>query len=112
MAEQKILQIMPATGWGAVFVEDGEELITPLAGWALVTNAEGASSVVGLVAWDRVELAESQPNFARYMDISEMFVEDFEEFEGDDFDDDDDDDDLDEEPGGEPPYDPKTGLLN
>ena len=110
MAEQKILQIMPANGWGAVFVEDGEDMITPLAGWALVTNAEGASSVVGLVAWDRVELAESQPNFARYMDISEMFVEDFDEFESDDFEDD--DDDLDEEPGGEPPYDPKTGLLN
>ncbi len=109
MAEQKILQIMPANGWGAVFVEDGEELITPLAGWALVTNAEGASSVVGLVAWDRVELAETQANFARYMDISEMFVEDFEEIESDDFDD---DADVDEELGGEPPYDPKTGLLN
>jgi hypothetical protein len=64
---------------------------------------------MGLVAWDRVELAETQANFARYMDISEMFVEEFEEFD-DDFDDD--DDDLDEEPGGEPPYDPKKGLLN
>ena len=40
MAEHKILQIMPANGWGAVYVEDGEELITPLAGWALVNLAE------------------------------------------------------------------------
>ena len=112
MAEHKILQIMPATGWGAVFMEDGEELITPLAGWALVSKDDGAASVMGLVAWDRVELAETQPNFARYMDISEMFVEDFEEFEEFDDDDFDDEDDVDEELGGEPPYDPKTGLLN
>ncbi len=111
MADHKILQIMPANGWGAVFVEDGEELITPLAGWALITQDDGASSVMGLVAWERVELAETQPNFARYMDISEMYVEEFEEWESDELDEDD-DDDLDEEPGGEPPYDPKTGLLN
>jgi hypothetical protein len=110
MAEHKILQIMPANGWGAVFVEDGEELITPLAGWALVNKEDGATGVMGLVAWDRVELAETQPNFARYMDISEMFVEDFEEFE--EFDDSEDDDDFDEEPGGEAPFDPKTGRLN
>ena len=109
MAEHKITQIMPANGWGAVFVEDGEELITPLAGWALVTQDDGGTGVMGLVAWERVELAETQPNFSRYMDISEMFVEDFEEFD-DEFEDD--DDDLDEELGGEPPYDPKTGLLN
>ena len=112
MAEHKILQIMPANGWGAVFVEDGEELITPLAGWALVSQVDGASSVMGLVAWDHVELAETQPNFARYMDISEMFVEDFDEFDELEEDFDEDDDDLDEEPGGEPPYDPKKGLLN
>ena len=109
MAEHKITQIMPANGWGAVFVEDGEELITPLAGWALVTKDDGGTGVMGLVAWERVELAETQPNFSRYMDISEMFVEDFEEFD-DEFDDD--DDDLDEALGSEPPYDPKTGLLN
>ena len=104
MAEHKILQIMPANGWGAVFVEDGEELITPLAVWALVSKDDGGTGVMGLVAWERVELAETQPNFARYMDISEMFVEDFEEF--------DDDDDFDEELDDESPYDPKTGLLN
>lgn len=108
MAEHKILQIMPASGWGAVFVEEGEELITPLAGWALVSHADSATSVMGLVAWERVELAETQPNFARYMDISEMFVEDLGDLD-DEFDD---DDDFDEELGGEPPYDPKTGLLN
>ena len=112
MAEHKIMQIMPANGWGAVFLEDGEELITPLAGWALVAKDDGASAVMGLVAWERVELAETQPNFARYMDISEMFVEDYEEFEEFDEDLDEDDDDLDEELGDEAPYDPKTGLLN
>jgi hypothetical protein len=75
-----------------------------------VSKDDGASSVMGLVAWDRVELAETQPHFARYLDIPEMYVEEFEEWESDDFDED--DDDLDEELGGEPPYDPKTGLLN
>ena len=58
MAEHKILQIMPAAGWGAVFVEGEDELITPLAGWALVTKEDGSSAVMGLVAWERVELAE------------------------------------------------------
>jgi hypothetical protein len=112
MAEHKILQIMPANGWGAVFVENEDELIAPLAGWALVSKDDGTSSVMGLVAWEHVELAETQPNFARYVDLSEMFEDDFEEFEEFDDDFDEDDEDFDEEPGGEPPYDPKTGLLN
>ena len=112
MAEHKILQIMPAAGWGAVFVEGEDELITPLAGWALVTKEDGSSAVMGLVAWERVELAETQPNFTRYMDISEMFVDDYDEFEEFDDDFDDEDDDRDEALGDETPYDPKTGLLN
>jgi hypothetical protein len=107
MADSKITQIMPAPGWGAVFVEDGEELITPLAGWALVNKEDGTTGVMGLVAWERVELAETQPNFARYMDISEMYVEDFEVYD-EEFDDEDDDEEL----GEDSPYDPKTGLLN
>ena len=35
MADRKIMQIMPAEGWGAAFEDGEDEVISPLVGWAL-----------------------------------------------------------------------------
>ncbi len=102
MAERRILQIMPGSGWAAVFDEGGEEVITPLVGWALVQDATAPPTVVGLVAWERVELAETQPNFSRYVFMSDMLFDG----EADDY------DDAEGADGDEPGYDPKSGRLN
>jgi hypothetical protein len=101
MADRKILQIMPAAGWAAIYNEDDDELVTPLVGWALVQAADGTSvSVVGLAAAEQVELCDDHANFLRYAFVSELIDDDSMM----DFDDDDDEDDAE--------YDPTTGLLN
>jgi hypothetical protein len=106
MAERKIVQIMPAPGWAAIFSDDEDELITPLVGWALVQDGDAAPAVVGLAAADKVELCEDHDNFLRYAFVSELIDED------DVFDfDDEDEDDLEEDDDDET-YDPTSGLLN
>jgi hypothetical protein len=115
MAERKILQIMPATGWGAAFdAGEEEEEISPLVGWALVQDADGQSAVVGLVGGHEVELCDLQANFAGYVYLSDLMTEGFEveDEELDDGQEEDDDDDFDEAPDDGPAYDPTAGLLN
>ena len=113
MADRKIMQIMPAAGWGAAFDAGDEEEITPLVGWALVQDAEGKSAVVGLVAGNEVELVDAQANFAGYVYLSDLMTDDFELDEEDLGDEVDDDDDFDEEaPDGGSALDPTAGLLN
>lgn len=114
MADRKILQIMPAAGWGAAFDTGDEEEITPLVGWALLQDGDGKSAVVGLVAGHEVELCDQQDNFAGYVYLSDLIGEGV-EIDDDDLDDDledDDDDDFDETPDDGPAYDPTAGLLN
>ena len=104
MADRKIVQIMPAPGWVAIFDEEDDELISPLVGWALVQDGSGGQAVVGLAASDKVELCDDQSNFVRYAFVSELVADD-DEFEYED----EEDDDLDL---GEESYDPTSGLLN
>lgn len=112
MADRKIMQIMPAAGWGAAFDAGDEEEITPLVGWALVQDAEGKSAVVGLVAGNEVELCDGQANFAGYVYLSDLMADELELDDEDLGDDVEDDDDFDEAPDGGSAYDPTAGLLN
>ena len=120
MAERKITQIIPATGWGAAYDEGEEEQISPLVGWALVQEPGGESAVIGLVADAKVEFCDAQPNFTGYIYLADMVVDGFDgddEFDDDDddeFDDDDDDDDggQDEAPSDGPGFGPAASLLN
>jgi hypothetical protein len=121
MAERKILQMMPAAGWGAAFDTGDEEEITPLVGWALVQGDDGKSAVVGLVAGNEVELCDQLDNFAGYVYLSDLMgdgleldddeIEDVLEEEFDD-EEDDDDGDINAAPDDGPAYDPTAGLLN
>jgi len=114
MADRKILQIMPAAGWGAAFDAGDEDEISPLVGWALVQDAEGKSAVVGLVAGGEVELCDQQDHFAGYVYLSDLIDDDFEldeDFE-DDSEEEDGDDDFNAAPDDGPAYDPTAGLLN
>ena len=70
MSERKILQIMPAGGWCAIYeqTQETEAFETPLVGWALVKEG-GSRSVVGLVATegDRwADCADEDSNFRGY----------------------------------------------
>lgn len=124
MADRKILQIMPADGWGAAFEDGEDEVISPLVGWALVQDATGGSAVVGLVATDeKVELCDDDTDFSGYVFLPDADSDDF-EMESDLFDEDDDEafggdddedfggDDSDSTPGDGPAFDPKAGHLN
>ncbi len=112
MSRRKILQIMPAPGWGAAYTDQGEELIAPLIGWALVQSETG-EAVVGLVANKAVELCDTQPNFTGYVHLPDALLSALEDDEFDDeFDEFDDEDDLDDEDESDAPFDSKSGLLN
>ena len=117
MADRKILQIMPAAGWGAAFDTGEEEEITPLVGWALVQDADNKSAGVGLVAGNEVELCDQQDNFAGYVYLSDLMPDGI-ELDDDELDEDFEDDDDDEDGAGPassddgPAFDPTAGLLN
>jgi hypothetical protein len=66
---EKILQIIPASGWYAKFSNsnDGEDGLFPLACWALCQNEDGETYVAGI---------DATP------DGTTTFVEDAENFEG------------------------------
>jgi hypothetical protein len=70
--ERQILQIMPADGWKAVYLQDKKPYygIEPLAGWALVEGVYGGKAereVVGLDAADDVVFVTELPNFFVYV---------------------------------------------
>ncbi len=110
MADRKIVQIMPAAGWGAAFDAGDEEEITPLVGWALVQDGAGNTSVVGLVAGPEVSLCDQQDKFTGYVYLSDL-VSGL-ELDDEDIDDDLEDDSFDEPADDGPAYDPTAGLLN
>ncbi len=113
MADRKIVQIMPANGWGASFDAGDSEELSPLVGWALVQDGEGKSAVVGLVAGHEVELCDTQKNFSGYVYLADVMADDL-ELDDEDLDDDSigGDDDFDEASDDGPAYDPTAGLLN
>ena len=63
---EKILQIIPASGWYAKF-GDGDNAVFPLACWALCQNEDGETYVAGI---------DATP------DGTTNFVEDADNFEG------------------------------
>jgi hypothetical protein len=73
--KRRIKQLIFATNFGAVFVDDegGEPWVDTILAWALVSDAPGqaaesADYVVGLVADGRdIVFADDFPNFAGYL---------------------------------------------
>ena len=76
--KKKILQIIPAQDWYAVFKGEGgppQDALSPLACWALVELDDGTRSVEGLGADDYVDFVEDAGNFARYIHGSDVVDE-------------------------------------
>lgn len=77
--EKKILQIMPAEGWFARYIDaagasdhDPDNLV-PLTCWALVEDENGSRRVEGMdSASDGVALVEDTTNFSEYVHASEI----------------------------------------
>lgn len=82
-----IIQIMPATGWVAVYDEGGEESAQAIVCFALVESEAGGTrrrSVRPMCADGRnVVLADEVPNFVRVEEL-EAFEEDEEDEEEED----------------------------
>ena len=68
---RRIIQIIPAPDWYALYEEEGEEYWTPLACWALV-DEDGETRVVGLEAGERVVFCEENPNFKGYISKEDL----------------------------------------
>ena len=70
---EKIIQIIPANDWVAVFMmDDGAELSMPLNCWALFQLEDGSSRIEGIyvdAAGDSTA-AKSAANFLRYKRLS------------------------------------------
>lgn len=67
--DEKILQIIPADDWVAVFkMDDGAELSMPLNCWALFQRKDGSSTIEGVYvdAAGDCTVAKSAENFVRY----------------------------------------------
>ena len=70
---EKIVQIIPADAWFAVFkMDDGSELSLPLTCWALFQDEDGSSRIEGIYvdASGDCTAAKSAENFARYERLS------------------------------------------
>jgi len=80
MSQETILQIMPATGWVAVYEVDGEESAEAIVCFALVESA-GGRSVRPMRPTDKsIGFADAAANFLRVQELDE-FEEDEEEEE-------------------------------
>jgi hypothetical protein len=68
--EVRIVEIIPAPGWRAVFGngDGGDEFSSPLVCWALVEGTTGERQVVGIDTDTKgtVEIAAYANNFRRY----------------------------------------------
>ena len=120
MSKRSIVQMMPASGWGALVADEDspdDQYVSPLIGWALILE-DGAQTVVGMIAGDQVDFCDQLPHFFGYVQTQDMLTEALSQMVEDiDEDDDDYDDDFGDE-GGEPPLPPppslrrKSGRLN
>lgn len=85
-SEENIIQIMPATGWVAVYDMDGEESPEPLVCFALVESVEDGvkrRDVRPMCANETlIEFADEAENFLRVAELSEFDDEDEDEEEG------------------------------
>lgn len=74
MSKYIIKQMMPATGWYAVYMEEEEPHYSaiPLVGWALAEDEEGDSGVFGLDGGEYVDFAENMSNFLGYAHESQL----------------------------------------
>ncbi len=120
MSKRNIVQMMPATGWGAMVADDEspeDQYVSPLIGWALVQE-DGQQAVVGMIAGDRVDFCDQLPHFFGYVQTQDMLTEALSQMVEDIDDDDEFDDDDFGDDGDEPPLPPppslrrKSGRLN
>ena len=70
--EPKILQIIPAPGWAAVFAIEHPDKpwqaeSSPLVAWALVEDSDSERSIEGVDALDFTDLVEGQAGFLGYL---------------------------------------------
>lgn len=76
MGKKKILQIIPAHGWEAVFTSESDQYVWPLSCWALVVQENGDTDVEGMYAGDYVEFCETIGNFSHYRNLQETGADD------------------------------------
>ncbi|WP_266172019.1 hypothetical protein [Dyella subtropica] len=83
--QETIIQIMPATGWVAVYEMDGEESAEPIVCFALVETVENGvkrREVRPMSADDKViDFADDAENFLRVEELATFEEEDEEEVE-------------------------------
>jgi len=80
--QDNIIQIIPATGWVAVFEENGEESAQSLVCFAVVEDA-GKRAVRPMLANGKaISLADTLPNFVRVEELEAFEDEEDEEEEG------------------------------
>ena len=89
--QDNIIQIMPATGWVAVFEEEGEEIAQSLVCFALVESAMTRQVRPMVASGAQVGFADSLPGFLRIEELSAF------EDEEEDEDEDEEEDEEDEE---------------
>jgi hypothetical protein len=67
--KRKIIQLIPAEGWLAVYHDEKTDKFFTLriAAWALVEDEDGYRYVTGLNASDTVETVDEDGNFLRYI---------------------------------------------
>lgn len=67
MGNRKIIQIIPAIGWCAVY-DQGEDkkLKAPVVCWALIEEENGFRCVVGMDAIDTIGFCDEADNFLNY----------------------------------------------
>ena len=97
--QDNIIQIIPATGWVAVFEENGEESAQSLVCFAVVEDA-GKRAVRPMLANGKaISLADTLPNFVRVEELEAFEDEDEEdeEEEGEEEDEEEEDEEEDED---------------
>lgn len=68
VASKKIIQIIPAEGWLALYNDgQGGQFADRIAMWALVQDEDGKTDVEGLSATDYVDRCEEMVNFDCYI---------------------------------------------
>src|SRR5262245_66653728 len=77
MSKRVIVQMMPATGWGAMVADDDspeDQYVSPLIGWALIQE-EAEQKVVGMIAGEQVDFCDQLSHFFGYVQTQDMLTE-------------------------------------
>lgn len=65
---EKILQIIPADGWCALYKDEHEMLLVPLICFALIEENNNVQRIVGMCCDDiYIGVADTSSNFAGYL---------------------------------------------